>query len=450
MCSLVFRFLLTYCLPAASPRLTMPRLSKRLIDDLAPPVSREIFLWDDDLRGFGLRTKPSGVKSFLVQYRNGNGRSRRLTLGRYGALTTDEARSLAKKALADVARGLDPAETRQADRRALTIAEFCREYLEIANAGLVITRRGQGKKVSTLKIDRGRIERHIIPLLGHRPIKDITSADIRAFQRDVTAGKTADDIRTKPRGRAIVRGGRGAATRTMGLLGGIMQHAIELGYRLDNPVRGVRREADGKRKVRLDNAGYRRLGTRLAAAERSGMHWQTLKAIRLIALTGCRRGEIEALRKSEVDLAGQALRLGDTKTGHSVRPIGLAATEVLSGAMALSKSEFVFPAIRDRRKFHGVGKKWRLIAGRRLPGVTPHTLRHSFASTAEDIGLTLPTIRALMGHSAGGDATSRYIHKLDAALIDAADRVAETISLHLDGFQAENSALSMPLRHRAS
>jgi integrase len=422
----------------------MPRLAKRLIDDLPSQSARETVFWDDELPGFGLRMKSSGAKSFLIQYRNANGRSRRLTLGRYGVLTPDEARRLAKKALADVAHGLDPAEIRQANRRALTIAELCREYMEKANAGLMISRRGLPKKASTLAYDQGRVERHIVPLIGHRPIKDVTSADIRAFQRDVTVGKTAIDVKTKARGRAIVKGGRGAATRTLGLLGAIMEYAVGTGYRADNPVRGVRREADRKRTARLNEADYRRLGSRLAAAERAGVHWQAFEAIRLIALTGCRRGEIEGLRRAEVDLAGHALRLGDTKTGYNVRPIGIAAFKALNRALERGKGDFVFPALRGRGRFQGLGKAWRKIAGRRLPGVTPHVLRHSFASTAEDLGLTLPTIGALLGHSIRG-VTSGYIHKLDPALAAAADRTSEAIASAMSG---SDHVVFLPIRKR--
>jgi len=424
----------------------MPRLAKRFIDDLPIPAAGEAVLWDDDLPGFGVRVKQSGARSFLVQYRNAHGRSRRLTLGRYGVLTPDEARRLAKKTLADVAHGRDPAETRQADRRALTVAEICREYLEKASAGLVISRRGRAKKASTLAFDRGRIERHIVPLLGRRPIKDITSADIRAFQRDVTLGKTSADVKTGPRGRAIVKGGRGAATRTLGLLGAIMEYAAQAGYRADNPVRGVRRESDRKRNVRLDEAAYRRLGSRLVAAERAGMRWQAVEAIRLIALTGCRRGEITSLRKSEVDVTGQALRLGDSKTGASVRPIGLAAVKVLQAALERAKgNEFIFPAVRGAGPFQGVVKAWRLIARRRLPGATLHTLRHSFASMGEDLGLTLPTIGALLGHSVRG-VTSGYIHKLDPALVAAANRVAGAIAANMDGASSLTRVVQMPVR----
>jgi integrase len=96
------------------------------------------------------------------------------------------------------------------------------------------------------------------------------------------------------------------------------------------------------------------------------------------------------LQRSEVDLTGQALRLGDTKTGYSVRPIGLAALVALSGVLERGKSQLIFPATRGTGYFQGVDKAWRIIAGRRLPNVTPHVLRHSFASTAEDIGLTVP------------------------------------------------------------
>ena len=226
----------------------MAKLNKRNVDDLSAQNGREAIIWDDELLGFGVRVKASGAKSFLVQYRNAHGRSRRLTLGRYGVLTPDEARKLARKTLADVAHGLDPAETRQMGRRALTMAELCREYLEAARAGHVISRRGRAKKASTLKIDEGRVERHVIPLLGNRPINEVSSGDIRAFQRDVTAGKTAADVKTGPHGRAIVTGGRGAATCTLGLLGAIMQYALSANIALT-----IRFAASAEKQI--ENAG---------------------------------------------------------------------------------------------------------------------------------------------------------------------------------------------------
>src|SRR5215207_10709155 len=113
----------------------MPKLTKRTVDATRPKAGGDVFAWDDELPGFGLRVKPSGAKSFVLQYRNSNGRSRRITLGRYGVVTPEGARDLARDALGEVAKGGDPAERRAADRDAVTVAELCRRYLDEADRG---------------------------------------------------------------------------------------------------------------------------------------------------------------------------------------------------------------------------------------------------------------------------------------------------------------------------
>jgi len=420
------------------------KLTKRTVDAIKPDPRKDVFVWDDEVRGLGIRVKPSGLRSFFVQYRNSSGVSRRLTLGKYGILTSDEARKLAKITLAKVVKGVDPAEERLDGRKSVTVRQLCQAYLDASKKGLVLGKGRRPKKPSTLYVDRGRIERHIIPLLGSRAVRDLNTPDVVRFMRDVAQGKTAGDIKTGFRGRAIIKGGSGTAARTVGLLGGILSFAVTEGIIPVNPARGVRRPADKRREIRLTEDEYRALGNALREAELAGENLTAIIAVRLLTLTGCRRGEIEKLCWHDVDFGGHCLRLSDSKEGKNVRPLGAAALNILSKLPGGGR--FVLGGKEPDKPFRGLPKAWaRIIQRSRLPYLTPHGLRHAYASMASDLGYTEPTIAALLGHAAS-TMTGRYIHHLDSALIAAADKVSARISAALDG-RIETGQV-VPLHHQ--
>jgi integrase len=417
------------------------RLTKRVVLTILPDPSRDRCVWDDEVRGFGLRIKTTGVRSFMVQYRNSSGISRRVTLGRVGVLTVDQARAFAKRTLADVIKGGDPASKRSEDRHSMTVRQICRAYLDAADRGLILGKRGQPKKPSTLYVDRGRITRHILPLLGNRPVKDLTAPDINRFMQSVASGKTANDIKTGFRGRAIITGGRGTATRTVGLLGGILSFAVAQGVISVNPARCIKRPADQRREVRLSVQQYAQLGQALDQAMARGESSKAIAAIKLLALTGCRRGEIAELRWSEFDPLNHCLRLADSKEGRSIRPLGRPAIELISSLP--KEGEFILPGSHPDKAFSGLAKAWRrIIRQTPLMGLTPHGLRHAYASVACDLGYSEPTIAALLGH-ATRSVTSRYIHHLDAALIAAAAAVSAQIAAALNGRAAATKVVKL-------
>ncbi|MCJ2012290.1 tyrosine-type recombinase/integrase [Methylobacterium sp. J-076] len=314
----------------------MPKLTKRVVD-AALPRETPFFLWCSDLPGFGVRVFPSGRRVYYADYRTTAGTRRRMSLGPHGKLTVEEARKLAIVTLGSVIRGEDPAEERATRRGSMTVAELCDAYLVAADKGLIMGKGGVSKKASTLYVDRGRIERHIKPLLGRRLVAELTQPDVQRFVRDVQAGKTAGVIKTGFRGKAVVEGGPGTAARTVGLLGGILSYAISEQVITLNPAAGVKRPADRKRKRRLSPEEYASLGSALADAETTQTErWQAVAGVRLLSLTGCRLSEIVRLRWSEVDLAGSCLRLEDTKEGASVRPLGktaLGSIDIQSSAL---------------------------------------------------------------------------------------------------------------------
>jgi len=421
----------------------MAKITKRVVD-AAVPTDKDYIIWDDELPGFGLRIFTSGKRSYVIQYRAG-GRSRRYTIGLHGIWTPETARQEARIQFGRVAQGDNPAEERQLDHKAITVKELCTLYIADLQAGLILGKGGRPKKPTTVITDTGRIHRHIIPLVGTLRVKDLAKADIHKVLKDIMAGKTRCSVKTKNlRGRAVVRGGAGTATRTVGLLGGILTYAVEAGIIAHNPAHGIRKPKDRVRDRRLTEGEYRVLGEMLRKAAANEKFATTLDIIRQIALTGCRRTEMIKLRWAEVDTASSCLRLIDSKEGASIRPIGLPVVEYLEDRKTRRTGTHVFPGSRaEDIAFGSFPNQWEQIFKKSpLSDVTPHVLRHSFASIANDLGFTEVTIAALVGHSKGS-VTSKYIHTLDTALIMAADTISGYIQGLLDGIKYKQTAYAL-------
>ena len=408
-------------------------------------------VWDTAVPGFGARRQRSDAVSYVLFYRNREGRQRWFTIGRHGApWTPDTAREEAKRLLGEVAHKADPAADKRSKRNAKTVAELCDLYLADAKAGRLLTRRVQ-KKPSTLVIDAGRIERHIKPLLGRRTVSDVTRDDVEAFMQDVAAGKTAAKVKSsKKRGLARVRGGRGAANRAIGLLGAIFTYAVRARLRSDNPVHGVMRPPDGKRDRRLTEDEYLRLANALNAASATEIWPAAIAAARFLVLTGWRSGEALSLRWDDIDLPRRTAKLRDTKTGASFRPLSHAACDVLVAAEEPS-SVLAFRATRGGADVVLSGFKKAVQENFEI-GRFARGHNASYATAFVHIGrrrprVSEPTIAALVGHK-GRSVTSRYIHSADAVLLAAADAVAIQI-LGLMG-QREGAANVLDFRRPMS
>jgi integrase len=383
-------------------------------------------VWDGTVRGFAARRQRSEAVSYVLQYRNVDGRQRWLTIGRHGApWTPDTARDEAKRLLGAVASGTDPAAVKARRRAASTVAELLDNYLADATEGRLLVRGGKPKKPSTLASDKGRINGHIRPLLGKLKVAAVTRADIDAMMHAIADGETRKQAKTKTRGKSIIRGGRGVATRTIGLAGAIFAYAIEHGMRSDNPAHGVRKFAENKRERRLTDYEYKLLAEALERAEAAKIWPPAIAATKFLALTGWRSGEALTLTWDNVDRERRIATLPDTKTGKSVRPLSVAALEALAGQEG---GKVVFRPSRGKTTMTGFGRFWDKIAAKGpLPlDISPHVLRHSFASVAADLGYSEVTIAALIGHK-GHSVTSRYVHAADVVLLAAADAVATDI-----------------------
>jgi integrase len=299
-------------------------------------------------------------------------------------------------------------------------------------------------KASTLAMDKSRIERHVKPLIGKRTVISLTPADVAKLQTDIIAGKTATE-RGEGRG-GVTTGGKGVASRTVGMLGTILEFARKRKVVKENVARGVERPPEGKQRRFLKPAEMKALGAAMREAANDGDNEVAHAAIRFLLLSGCRRMEVLSLPVDWLDPEGGCIRFGDTKSGAQIRPIGASAFAAIADTPR--RNGWVFPAARGKGHFVGLPKVLaRLCEKAKLEDVTVHVLRHSFAATAAEMGYSELTIAGLLGHSVSG-VTARYAHVPDNALVSAANRVSARIAAALNGETGKGKVVQMARARR--
>ena len=403
----------------------MAKITKRVVDAAASDPTRQVLIWDDHISGFGLVIYPSGAKSYVFQYRSPEGRSHRATIGKHGDWTPTQARERADELRTLVKAGRDPLTEKRTLKQAPTVTDLLDAYL--ASDWF------KEKARSTQSIDRGRIERHLRPLLGRRHAHAVTDSDVKKILAAIRDGKTATKVKTGKRGLARVTGGQGAARMSVDLLKAIFAWAVRERMVATNPCQHVRTGTSGVRESIIEDAAqYAALFQALDRLElQLRVRSAVADAIRLIAFTGCRRSEAANLRWRHVELdrgrivlPPQSHKTGKRTGKPRIIALPALAQAIISKQPAGKNDAFVFAPAKGDGAI-ALSKVWRIVrteAG--LPdGIGLHGLRHSIASQLAMAGAGAPEIMTALGHRQLS-TVQRYIHFAENARSALAERAA--------------------------
>ena len=377
-------------------------LSNRAVGKLK--VEKDTVYWDRELTGFGVRVYPTGSKVYVAQARGPEG-PKRVAVGRHGVINADEARKRAAHIIARIKAGEEAVPEPMKPVGGPTMAELCARYL----TEYVAVR----CKPGTAALYRSVINRHVLPAFGKRPLAALARAQVAEFHENLYETPAV-------------------ANAALRILSSMYEQARSWGLLPEgtsNPCRALVKYPERRRERFLTDSEFTRLGEALEEAEaRGGASASAVAAIRLLALTGCRRSEVLKLRWEHVALDAGELRLPDSKTGARAVALPPQAVELLSSLPRIDGNPWVLPGRKPGTRLANIDETWRMIRERAgLGDVRLHDLRHSYASRALALGEALPVIGKLLGHSRL-ETTARYAHLARDSAQEAAERVAESIA----------------------
>ena len=389
-------------------RLNSGTISRRTVEGL-PIGERETVFWDRELLGFGVRVYPSGSKVYLVQTRAG-GKSRRVTIGRHGLLSAEQARHKAAAVIAGIKAGEEPSRNGSAapSPTGPALAEIGERYMREHVAVRC--------KPTTASAYRHALDNFLLPTFGSLPLGAIGGDQVAALHYRLHKMPTM-------------------ANRVVDMLSRLFNMAEAWGVALEgaNPCRFVKKYPTRSCERFLSEEEFRRLGRVLSELEAEGKVMASgIAALRLLMLTGCRRNEILTLRWEDVDLDAGELRLRDAKTGARSVALSPAARKVLASLPRLADNPWVITGRGAGGRLGNLNAQWIVVRKRAgLEDVRIHDLRHSFASRALALGESLTMIGKLLGHRQV-QTTARYAHLAPESVKTSAARVAESIATDME------------------
>ena len=381
----------------------MIKISRRSVEALEP-MARDVDYYDEDLKGFGIRVRPSGRKTYFVMMRH-KCVMRRFTVGTHGSVAPEQARLKAKQIIADLAIDKNPTAEVDAVRTAITVRSLGERFIdEYLPCHLKPSTQGEYKRC---------IEIFINPEIGTTKLVSVERTDIAKIHHQL-------------------RHIRYQANRVLGVLSIMFNLAESWNLRppFTNPCRGVRKYKEKKRERFLNHEELGRLGEALRIEEEFAP--SAVACIRLLLLTGCRLGEIQTLKWSYLDLDNCLAFLPDSKTGRKTLYLGSVAVKLLKTILHKKDNPYVITGDIEGQHLTDMQKPWRRIRKLAvLPDVRIHDLRHTFASSGVALGQGLPIIGKLLGHTQP-QTTARYAHLAAAPALEAADKISENLATHMD------------------
>lgn len=377
------------------------KLTKTVVEGAVPKAQR-YRLNDSLVPGLCLLVLPSGSRTYYVRFRQLDGRQLEMKLGTPVELTVDDARRLAREALAQVREGRRPTEERRAMRLASTMADLAREHLERH----AVNKRSGGCDEANWRV-------HLLPALG--------------AATKVAAVRHEDVARWHATHRQPITANR--ALRTLSVA---MRLAEQWGWRPhnSNPCKGVKPHKETARRRYLSAQELAQLRSALAVWDEAGplaVRWRFAQLVRLLLLTGARLREVMCAEWSWIDWERSVLKVPDErgKTGAAEIQLAPRAIEILRELQsAANGSQWVIQGDTREKPLVGYRKPWlALLADAGVSDLRIHDLRHTFASYALSGGQTLGTVGQLLGHRSA-QTTTRYAHLID----DAARRAVAQLS----------------------